>query len=68
MIEQDIMSRADMVRSPMAPVRVPDPRRSRRSAGPGKRLLQPSDLSVCDLMRSLADGRAGDGQPARRDP
>ena len=70
MIDQDLLSRAEMVRSPMAPL--PDPNVSpiQQSADPVRRPLQPqaelSEPPVPETMRTLVDQWPTDPQPTSR--
>lgn len=59
MIEQEHMSRAEMVRSPMAALPVSDPRLCRAAGTPVDRLLQPYadllELPIPDPLRALVE-------------
>jgi hypothetical protein len=72
MIDQDLLSRAEMVRSPMAPLPAPNAGPIQQSADPVQRPVQPdAELlasPVPEPMRLLADHRPIDFQPTARDP
>ena len=59
MMEQDSLSRADMVRSPMAPMPPSNPSLHDDGVGPVERLLQPYaelvELPVPEPMRALVE-------------
>lgn len=67
MIEQDLLSRAEMVRSPMAPSPEPNASPAQQSADPVQCPLQPhAELltsPVPEPMRRLIDDRLMDVQP-----
>lgn len=72
MIDQDLLSRAEIVRSPMAPLPAPNASSIQQSADPVQRPLQPhADLlepPVPETMRTLVDHWPMGAQPTRGDP
>ena len=70
MIDQDLLSRAEMVRSPMAPLPAPNASPIQQSADSVRRPLQPQaellEPPVPETMRTLVDQWLTDAQPASR--
>jgi len=72
MIEQDNLSRADMVRSPMAAIPPSNPSLPDDGVGPVERLLQPYaelvELPVPEPMRALVQSWDGEAQQPPNKP
>jgi hypothetical protein len=70
MTEQDIMSRAEMLRGPMAPLPIPNPSPSRQDADPVNRPLLPSaellGLPIPEPVRLLVENEDSDAGQAPR--
>jgi hypothetical protein len=72
MIDQDLLSRAEMLRSPMAPLAAPDASPAQQSGDPVQRPLQPYaellEPPAPESLRTLVDDWPMDVQPTTRDP